>query len=140
MRLSVVLGIVIALGAAQLAHEVVERPLAYDEMVYAVGARAWLEDTPPTGFKPWRPLGMKVYAAPGVLAGGDTMLRALPALVTLAFLLAGCAMAREAGGDRAAIVLGFAWLTWYAMFHRGSQLLSDVPAALAGLADRKSVV
>lgn len=109
-------------------------PLGPDEAIYATGGRSLLGDGPSAAFNLYRPLGMKVLAAPGVLLGGaDAAMRAVPVLLTLAFLACAWRVAAALSGRVAAHVLAAATLTWSHLMWRGTQLLSDVPSALAGL-------
>ena len=120
----------LALGA--LVH--LDPPLGHDEAIYATGGRSLLGDGPSAAFNLYRPVGMKLVAAPGVFLGGsDAAMRAVPILLTLAFLACSWGAALALSGRVAAHVLAAASLSWSHLMWRGLQLLSDVPSALACL-------
>ena len=130
-------GLVALLGlyaVALVALLLLDSPLGPDEAIYASGGRVWLGDGPSAGFTFYRPLGMKLIAALGLLLGGaDATMRVVPVLLTLAFLACSWRFALALSGRVAAHVLAAASLTWSHLPWRGMQLLSDVPAALGCL-------
>jgi hypothetical protein len=121
-------------AVALVALVLLDSPLGPDEAIYASGGRVWLGDGPSAGFTFYRPLGMKLIAALGLLLGGaDATMRVVPVLLTLAFLACSWRFALALSGRVAAHVLAVATLTWSHLPWRGMQLLSDVPSALGCL-------
>ncbi|HUJ60976.1 MAG TPA: glycosyltransferase family 39 protein, partial [Kofleriaceae bacterium] len=130
-------GAAIAIAAAAtlvLATEIaVAPPLGFDEAVYALGGRS-LVGVERSYYPDYRPAGMRAVAALGVLAGGkDWQLRIVPAALALAFGAAAIRLARRWHGAAAARLVAACLLAWPQLVERGAQLLSDLPAALAGL-------
>lgn len=106
------------------------RPLGHDEAVYALGARALLDDGG-AALPLHRSIGMAVVTTPGVVAGGGELALRVPfALIGLAYLaLLGSFTRRHFGAAAAALAMAaqatnpeFAW--------RSAEALSDVPSAL----------
>lgn len=106
------------------------RPLGHDEAVYALGARALVDDGG-AALPLHRSIGMAVVTAPGVAAGGGELALRVPfAMIGLAYLaLLGSFTRRHFGAAAAALAMAaqatnpeFAW--------RSAEALSDVPSAL----------
>ena len=127
-----------ALVAATIAYAVLlaacallpARPLGHDEAVYALGARALIDDGG-AALPLHRSIGMAVVTAPGAVAGGGELALRVPfALIGLGYLaLIGVFARRHFGAAAAALAMAvqatnpeFAW--------RSAEVLSDVPSAL----------
>lgn len=125
-----------ALTAAYLAIVLVvalvpERRLGHDEAVYAVGARGMVYGDPADGMPLHRSIGMKVLAAPGVLAGGSEVAIRVPfALLACAYLAVVWVIARRFGTAAAALAVAVqaSMSPWQ---WRAAEALSDIPSALA---------
>src|SRR5262245_44185559 len=75
--------------------------LGHDEAQYAIAAHDWIAGAP----MQWLYLsyGMNLVAAPGVLAGGgEQVLRILPLLLGVGFVLAAAHLARKVASARTA--------------------------------------
>jgi len=103
--------------------------LGNDEAQYALGARQLFGD-PGDPYPLFRSIGMRVLAAPGVLAGGGELAIRIPfVLVAIAYAALVWRLARRLGGEQAAMlalavqVSSAPWLT------RTGEALSDIASA-----------
>ncbi|MBL8621072.1 MAG: glycosyltransferase family 39 protein [Myxococcales bacterium] len=106
------------------------RPLGHDEAVYALGARALVDDGG-AAMPLHRSIGMAIVAAPGVVAGGGELALRLPvALLALGYLALIGAIARRHFGAAAAALAMAVQATNPEFTWRSAEVLSDVPSAL----------
>lgn len=79
--------------------------LGFDESIYALTARSWLEGTPATGWSSHRSPGMSVLGlVPLLLGGGDAALRWIGLLFGVALLLVAWRLGRRIGGPAAGVL------------------------------------
>lgn len=108
------------------------RGLGHDEAVYAVGARGMLHGDAADHLPMHRSIGMKVLAAPGVVAGGGELaIRAPFALLACVYLAVVWVIARRWFGAGAAALAVAVQATMAPWQWRAAEALSDVPSALA---------
>jgi hypothetical protein len=106
--------------------------LDFDESAYGVKAKAWLEDTPDTGWTAHRGIAMSLYGYVILALGGSEPGLRLLGLAGLLGLAAGVwLLGRHLGGPRVGAIAAVAIVAGPAVLRRGSEYLSDVPAAAA---------
>jgi 4-amino-4-deoxy-L-arabinose transferase-like glycosyltransferase len=121
-------------GLAGLAVAIAGGALGNDEAQYALGARSLVDDAPDR-FPLFRSIGMRVVAAPGVLAGGGELAIRLPfVLIAVAYATLVWRIARRLGGEPAATVALAVQVTAAPWLTRTGEALSDIPAACLVLA------
>lgn len=121
------IGLVLFIGFASRIV-LVDAPLGYDEAVYALGGRELVTGENADAFRSYRPVGMQLLAAPGVLLGGSgPWLRVTSVFVGAICLFAFWLAARRITGATASWSL-LAVLGAVELQRRGAELLSDVPS------------
>jgi hypothetical protein len=108
-----------------------ERVLGHDEAVYAVGVRGLSSGSAADEYPLHRSIGMRLVAAPGVLAaGGDERVMRVPfALLALAYLFAVYRIGRHHGGAAAGALAAAVMATTSLFTWRAAEMLSDIPSA-----------
>jgi hypothetical protein len=83
--------------------------LGFDESIYALTARSWLEGTPATGWSSHRSPGISILGlVPLLLGGGDAALRWIGLLFGVALLLVAWRLGRRIGGPAAGALAALA--------------------------------
>lgn len=125
--------VVVAIGYAVLvavAALAPARPLGHDEAVYALGARALVDDGG-AALPLHRSIGMAAVTAPGALVGDSELALRVPfALIGFAHLALVGAFARRHFGAAAAALAIAVQVTNPEFTWRSAEALSDVPSAL----------
>jgi len=104
--------------------------LGHDESAYALKARQWLEGTPGTGWSPHRATGMSVYGyAVLAMGGAEPGLRMLGLGATIALASGAWALAKRLADVKVAFFASIAVVAGPAVLFRGTEYLSDLPAA-----------
>lgn len=105
--------------------------LHWDESVYAVRARSWVDaDVPLSGWSYIRPPLLPLLASVPVLAGGDEwQLRSIGLVAGCGVLLASWWLARSIGGPLAGVAAAAILYTGPTLQKESATLLTDVPAA-----------
>ena len=108
-----------------------DQSLQWDEAVYAVRARTWVDpDVPLSGWSYIRPPLLPLVATVPVLAGGDeAQLRAVGLAIGVALVLCAWWLARSIAGPLAGLVAAAVVATGPAVQRWSATLLTDLPAA-----------
>ena len=108
-----------------------QRALGHDEAIYAVGARGLWSGDAADDYPSYRPAGMRLLAAPGVVASDDERVIRLPfALIALGYLAVVYALARRWFGAPAAALAVAVQATMTPWQWRAVEALSDIPSAM----------
>ena len=108
--------------------------LGNDEAQYALGARDLLEGAPDP-YPLFRSVGMRLLAAPGVIAGGGEVAIRLPfVVIAVAYAALVWHVARRLAGEQAAAVAVAVQVTAAPWLTRTGEALSDIAAAALVLA------
>lgn len=103
--------------------------LGYDESVYAVGGRSWITGDGLDHYPVYRPVGMRLLAAPGWLAGGTTAdFRVFAAGYAALCMVVVWGFGRRLVGGVAATVAIAVVTTSVEVQLRAGELLSDLPS------------
>ena len=106
--------------------------LDFDEAAYGVKAESWLEETPDTGWTAHRGIAMSLYGYVVLWIGGAEPGLRLVGLVGLVGLATAVwLLGRHLAGPRVGVIATVAIVAGPAVLRRGSEYLSDVPAAAA---------
>lgn len=104
--------------------------LGHDESAYAVKARAWLFGTPDTGWQLHRAPLISLLGLPVVyFTESEPMIRAVGVLTALAALGAVAVLAKRVGGWWTAVLASGTVAVSLSYLRRGSEYLTDIPAA-----------
>jgi len=104
--------------------------LGHDESAYALKARQWLEDTPGSGWSPHRGTGMSGFGYLVLAAGGhEAGLRSIGLLGAGALALGAWVLGNRMANPRVGGLAAIGAVAGPAVFHRGTEYLSDLPAA-----------
>ncbi len=118
---------VLAWCAGRLA--VVDSSLGYDEAVYAIGGQSLVTGAGGADYPVYRPIGMRLLAAPGALLGGDeTAFRLFSVGYSLLCLALFWRLGRQVAGAAAATLAMATLATSGELQRRAAELLSDLPA------------
>ncbi|MGH2446362.1 MAG: hypothetical protein ACRDGD_10035 [Candidatus Limnocylindria bacterium] len=109
----------------------VDATLHWDESVYAVRARSWVDpDAPLSGWSHIRPPLLPLVATIPVLAGGDEwQLRSLGLIGAIGLLLASWWLARLLAGPVAGVAAVAVLATGPSLLRESGVMLTDVPSA-----------
>lgn len=103
--------------------------LGYDESIYAIGARGWITGEGLDWFPYYRPVGMRLLAAPGWLAGGDVAdFRVVAALYSTICVIVFWGLGRRIAGAAAASIAIAMFTTSVEIQLRAAEILSDLPS------------
>ncbi|HET7487101.1 MAG TPA: glycosyltransferase family 39 protein [Acidimicrobiales bacterium] len=132
VALALILG---AFTAAVVSVLRVRSAFEYDEAVYAVRARGWVQHTPLSGWDPHRGPALSALGTVALWFGnGDNALRIVGLLSGLAAVAACWWLGRSVYGPVTAVVGAAAFATSAELQARSGQFLTDVPAAAVLLA------
>ncbi|HET6379499.1 MAG TPA: hypothetical protein VFH63_00485 [candidate division Zixibacteria bacterium] len=117
-------GATVALTIAQGA------PFGWDESVYGVLARHWVESTPSTGWGPHRPLALSgLGVVPVLLGGADWQLRAVGLSFGLALVAATWHVARSMNGGFSGVLAASVVAGSTSIAFDASLFLTDIPSS-----------
>ncbi|HYM53335.1 MAG TPA: glycosyltransferase family 39 protein [Candidatus Dormibacteraeota bacterium] len=103
--------------------------LGWDESVYALRARSWVEGTPSTGWAIYRSPGMAVLGMGSVIAGGsETSFRVFGLLAGFGVLLGAWWLCRSIAGPAAGLLVALVLAGFPELQFQSSLYLTDVPA------------
>src|SRR5690606_34550214 len=111
----------IVVGSGQLGH---------DEAAYALKARAWLYDTPHTGWSLHRGIGQSVLAAAVLpFSQSPLALRAVAVVFTLGTVVVLWLLGRDLRSSRVGLLAAAVFAVAPSFLRRGTEFLTDLPAA-----------
>lgn len=129
LELSGLAAIALLFGAFAVRHVAIGGLMSWDEAVYALTARHWLEGTPITGWALHRSPGMPVLGLLSLLvAESDAAMRAWGVLFGVGLVVVTWAVARRAAGPLAGLLAAGAVATVGDLHADAARYLTDVPA------------
>jgi hypothetical protein len=101
----------------------------FDEAIYALTARSWVEGTPNTGWSTHRSPGISVLGIPALAAPSEAAFRTIGLLFGLGALIAAWRLGRRLAGPGAGLLAAFVIATIPELQLNTGLFLTDVPSA-----------